>query len=286
MLRIDHVMGLHRLYWIPPGFPASQGAYVSYPAEELHAILSLESHRHQTIMVGEDLGTVPAEVHQAMDRHGLRHTYVLQYEQGSNPKHALRIPPRKSVASLNTHDMPPFAAHWRGLDIQDRHDLGLIPKRKLPLEHKRRQQINRALAIFLCREGWLDCDDIKPLEPEQVLKACLAWLSASPAETVLVNLEDLWLETRSQNTPGTWRERPNWRRKAKFTVEEIIGCKKFRELLGEINRLRQHAGSRPGPILKRQPKQLWSAAASGARRRFSLVSDQRLHPKAAPRSEE
>src|SRR5205085_8948616 len=98
LLRIDHVMGLHRLYWIPRGFPADQGAYVSYPAEELHAILSLESHRHQTMIVGENLGTVTAEVNQAMARHGLRQMYALQYEQRADSRQALRTPPTQVVA--------------------------------------------------------------------------------------------------------------------------------------------------------------------------------------------
>src|SRR5688572_5454747 len=135
LLRIDHVMGLHRLYWIPKGRPASEGAYVQYPAEELYAILSLESHRHKTMLVGENLGTVPPKVNACMTRHDLRETYVLQYEL--RPK-VLRPPPRKSVASLNTHDMPTFEAFLRGLDIDDRHDLGLV--KTLAREHRLRQK--------------------------------------------------------------------------------------------------------------------------------------------------
>jgi 4-alpha-glucanotransferase len=132
MLRIDHVMGLHRLYWVPRGQPASQGAYVTYPAEEVYAMLSIESHRHQAVIVGEDLGTVPPEVSRSLKRHAVGGMFVAQYEFCLPPKPVLRPVPRNVVASLNTHDMPPFHAYWRGLDIEDRRALGLIKRSELP----------------------------------------------------------------------------------------------------------------------------------------------------------
>ncbi|HEY0372015.1 MAG TPA: 4-alpha-glucanotransferase, partial [Thermoanaerobaculia bacterium] len=104
ILRIDHVMGLHRLYWIPRGMEAKDGVYVRYHADELYAILALESQRHGCVVVGEDLGTVPPEVPKMMQRHGVRRMFVVQYEG------KLTEPPKESVASVNTHDMPPFAS--------------------------------------------------------------------------------------------------------------------------------------------------------------------------------
>jgi 4-alpha-glucanotransferase len=255
MLRLDHVMSLHRLYWIPQGHSAREGAYVSYPAEELYAILSLESHRHKTVLVGENLGTVPKEVNDAMARHGLRQMYVLQFAQRPNPRAALAKPPPGSVASLNTHDMPTFAAHWRGLDIDDRAKLGLLTKAEVKKEHARRAEHNLALARFL--QGWLikinkgssrgneaqislrgasapkdqSLVDSAATNLSQVLRACLLWLRASPAELVLVNLEDLWEEEKPQNVPGTSTERPNWRRKARHSIEEIVTNAEFRDVL-------------------------------------------------------
>ena len=85
MLRFDHVMGLHRLYWVPRGLPASQGAYVTYPAEEYYAMLSIESHRHQAVIIGENLGTVPAEVNRGLKRHGVAGMFVVQYEAQPAP---------------------------------------------------------------------------------------------------------------------------------------------------------------------------------------------------------
>src|SRR5439155_1809875 len=127
LLRLDHVMGLHRLYWIPKGFPASEGAYIRYPAEELFAILCLESHRHQTALIGENLGTVPPEVNAAMDKHKINRMFVVQYEQQPDARKALRPPPLECIASMNTHDMPTFSSYWNGLDIPDRADLGILP---------------------------------------------------------------------------------------------------------------------------------------------------------------
>ena len=113
MLRVDHVMGLHRLFWIPKGFPASEGVYVRYPAEELYAVLAQESRRNRCAVVGEDLGIVPPEVCRAMRRHRLSGMFVVQYEWRPDSRRPFRAPPRRSVACLNTHDMPPFAAFWR-----------------------------------------------------------------------------------------------------------------------------------------------------------------------------
>ena len=216
LLRIDHVMGLHRLWWVPHGHPASAGAYVQYPFEELYAILSIESHRHKTMLVGENLGTVPPEVNKSMDRHAMRRMYVLQYEQP--PKGPLPTPPKSVVASVNTHDLPSFAAHWNGSDIDDRVDLGLIPRKEVAREKRNREQARRNLITFLGKKKFLS--SARP-NSEEVLDALLRYLAKSPAETVLVTLEDLWEEERSQNVPGTSTERPNWRRKARYTIEQL-----------------------------------------------------------------
>jgi 4-alpha-glucanotransferase len=227
-LRIDHVMGLHRLYWVPRGFEARQGTYVNYPAGELHAIFNLESHRNRTVLVGENLGTVPPAVDQSMRRHRLRAMYVVQFEERQDPKAALWPPPALSVASLNTHDTPTFAAHWRGDDLMDRVRLGLLRRAELKSAKKHREKLKAALVRFLRTEGFLKRG--KP-DTREVLRALLAWLRASESEMVLVNLEDLWLETRPQNVPGTSSERPNWRRKARLTLEELFQDKQLRRLI-------------------------------------------------------
>lgn len=240
LLRLDHIMGLHRLYWIPTGFPADQGAYVSYPAEELQAILTLESHRNKTVIIGENLGTVPPEVNEDMARHEFRQMYVVQYELRPDSKKPLRTPPAQCVASMNTHDVHPFAAHWRALDLADRLDLGLLDSEEMKNELNHRRELNAALIAFLKSNGCLE-DDASDTAP--VLTACLRWLAASPADFVLINLEDLWQEERPQNVPGTSTERPNWRRKARWSIEQVLSSRELRKLGRELTRLRQQAKS-------------------------------------------
>ncbi len=130
VLRIDHVMQFHRLFWVPDGMGPKDGVYVNYHHDEFYAILALESQRYKALIVGEDLGTVPDEVRDEMARRGLQRMYVVQYEASPNPARPLREVPEDMVANLNTHDMPTFAAFWQGLDIEDRQALGLLEKRK------------------------------------------------------------------------------------------------------------------------------------------------------------
>jgi 4-alpha-glucanotransferase len=226
LLRIDHVMGLQRLYWIPDELSGDKGVYVDYPAEELWAILSLESHRYSAGIVGENLGTVPPAVNAAMRRHDIRQMYVTQYEIMGNPDNpTLRPPPGKSVASLNTHDMPPFAAFLDGMDIDDRLALGLLDEKMAGKERKQRAQMRRALR--------------KPGKGRRaaipsVFQAAIRFLADSRAEIVLVNLEDLWGEILPQNVPATNTERPNWRRRVRPSIEQIRKMAAVAEVLSNV----------------------------------------------------
>jgi len=232
-------MGLHRLFWIPQGMKASQGVYIRYPAEEFYAILALESHRNKAVIVGEDLGTVSPEVRPAMSRHGLQRMYVVQYELDSNLKRALRSVPANAVASLNTHDMPPFAAFWQGLDIQSRQELGLLDEAAAQQEMERRQTLKEYLVGLLQSkgQGMTPCVGL-----QAVLRATLAFLSASRALVVLVNLEDLWQEVQYQNMPGFPKESRNWRRKARYTFDTFCQLPQVVEALNEIDGIRRGGG--------------------------------------------
>ncbi|HLH30205.1 MAG TPA: 4-alpha-glucanotransferase [Terriglobia bacterium] len=214
LLRIDHVMGLHRLYWIPDELTGDKGVYVEYPAEELWAILCLESHRYKAGIVGENLGTVPPAVNAAMKRHAIREMYVTQYEIMGNPQNpVLRRPPAKSVASLNTHDMPPFRAFLDGTDIDDRLDLGFLNEKGARNERKERSVMRRKLGSF---------------------RKAIQFLSESMANIVLINAEDLWEETLPQNVPATNTERPNWRRRVRPRVEQIRKMAGIAEVLSHV----------------------------------------------------
>jgi 4-alpha-glucanotransferase len=147
----------------------------------------------------------------------------------------LRRIPARVVASLNTHDMPPFAAFWEGLDLADRRALGLIPRARLGGEYRRRERVRRSLARLLGRGGRAGTGESAAAA---VFRATVRHLGASAARWVLLNLEDLWQETASQNTPGTSTERVNWRRKARFTLEQVRGSRGLRESLRELSLLR------------------------------------------------
>ncbi len=236
MLRIDHVMGLHRLYWIPRGVEATRGVYVDYRADELYAVFTLESHRHQSVIVGEDLGIVPGYVRSAMARHGLHRMYILYYELADSAAHTPRPIPAKCVAGLNTHDMPPFAAFWEGEDIAESLRLGLLKNQESAAEKKNRAATKKALTKFLTRNKFLNQADAGT---KAALRACLAFLSASKAPTVLVNLEDLWLETKAQNVPGVGDKFPSFRRKARYALEEFCRKREVSDILQCIGKLRR-----------------------------------------------
>jgi 4-alpha-glucanotransferase len=236
ILRIDHVMGLHRLYWVPKTMEASQGTYVQYPAEELYAALSLESHRHQTVIVGEDLGTVPDYIRHTMRQHALRGMYVAQFELDPNPHQALRPVVGRSFASVNTHDTAMFASFWEEGDIDDQIELGLLRAEEAEDDRRYRQAVKHALIEYLRSRGRLPGNNA---DSGAILRGCLIEMAAGPAEFLLVTLEDLWGERRPQNTPGTVEERPNWRRKALRSFEEFRRMPQVSEILQRINDLRR-----------------------------------------------
>jgi len=225
LLRIDHVMGLHRLFWIPEGMPGSQGFYVRYPADDIYAILSVESHRHDAGIVGENLGLVPQEVNEALERHNVRQLYIVQSELSLDSRSKLlRKPKSDCVASLNTHDMTPFQSFIEGLDIADRVDLKFLDRKSALAETKTRVRLRKALQRFLHRKN--------------LFQGCIDFLGRSKAGIVLVNLEDLWGETQPQNVPATTRQRPNWRRRLRFSIEQMRESREIQKTLYRLNDMR------------------------------------------------
>jgi 4-alpha-glucanotransferase len=215
-MRIDHVMGLHRLFWVPHGASATDGVYVRYRPEEWYAILCLESRRNDTVIVGEDLGVVPARVRQAMNRHGLYRSYVLELELKGRPGRAANPSSPNSMASLNTHDLPTFAGYWSGTDLGPRKEQGWIDDAGLKRERATRDRQRDALIHDLRAAGFLAKDEAGS---RALLLACLSWMAAGPARMLVVNLEDLWGQPLQQNMPGTTTQYPNWRRPARQFAE-------------------------------------------------------------------
>lgn len=242
-LRLDHVMGLHRQYWIPEGMEPADGVYVRYPGRELSAILTLESHRHQAMIAGENLGTVPPAVNQALRRHRIHSMYVVPFEGSAGRRPGLRPIRADGIASLNTHDLPSFAAFWDDLDIDERLRLGLLGLAQARAMRAVRRAARRSIVAHLRREGLLTGPDA---DPRDVLEACLAHLGASDARLVMVNLEDLWGETRSPNLPGAPAGYPNWRRRARYSLEAFSRMPRVMRSLEALAHARQH---RVSPLL-------------------------------------
>ncbi|HTR50227.1 MAG TPA: 4-alpha-glucanotransferase [Kofleriaceae bacterium] len=209
MLRVDHVMGLFRLYCVPAGRPATDGVYIRYHADELLAILALESARARCAVAGEDLGTVPPHVRPAMAAHGMFRLHVGQWHLPMHVGEAPAPAPAEAVASLNTHDTATFAGWWRGADIDDKRELGLIDGAQEAAERAERARQREALVAF---SAIRPADDALT-EVERAMVAATTDLAVGPAEVVLVALDDLVLDPVPHNVPGTVSERPNWQRR-------------------------------------------------------------------------
>ncbi|MFJ1867646.1 4-alpha-glucanotransferase [Streptomyces sp. NPDC088097] len=206
-LRIDHVMGLFRLWWIPEGTPPAEGAYVSYDGEAMLAVLVLEAHRAGSVVVGEDLGTVEPGVRDALARRGILGTSVLWFERdwaGDGEPLASGAWREDCLATATTHDLPPTAAKLAGSHVELRDRLGLLTR---PLETERAED-----AADTAR--WLEELDRLGLDTkgeEAAVTALYAFLLRTPARLVGVWLPDAVGDRRPQNLPGTWDQYPNWR---------------------------------------------------------------------------
>ncbi len=239
VVRIDHVMALHRLFWVPRGMPATDGVYVGYPAEELWAVVCVESNRHRAAIVGEDLGTVPPEVREAMADRAARRMWVLPFEVRDDPPR-IEAPPELSLATLDTHDTPPFAAWWDELPPERRRRIALAVGATGAGDDGTAGNGGSAGARGSAGDGEPAGGEMSETARARAVRdAALRFMSDSEARLIMVNLEDLWLEKDPQNEPGTTMEqRPNWRRKARFGIEM------FREMPEVVKTLRAVDGVR------------------------------------------
>jgi 4-alpha-glucanotransferase len=222
-LRIDHVMGLFRQFWVPSGRPPSEGAYVRYPSADLLGILALESARARALVIGEDLGTVPRGLPSQLARWNILSTRVLYFAR--SPRGTFlpaRAYPDRSLASANTHDMPPLAGYWRERDIELRRQSGeLRSAAAVEVARAERARERRALLRRLAAEELLP-DDEAPRSNATLRGAVHAFLCRSPAALVGIALDDLVGETEPVNLPGVGPDCfPSWSRRLTLPIERF-----------------------------------------------------------------
>ncbi|MFJ9627823.1 4-alpha-glucanotransferase [Streptomyces sp. NPDC101175] len=215
-LRIDHVMGLFRLWWVPQGGPPTEGTYVRYDAEAMLAILTLEASRAGSVVIGEDLGTVEPGVREELQERGVLGTSVLWFERDWEGDGRPLAPERwraDCLATATTHDLPPTAARLTGEHVELRHRLGLLTR---PVEEERVEaatDVGEWLAL-LARLGLFEhaTGGGRPASQEEAeIHAVHRFLLRTPARMIGVWLPDTVGDRRPQNLPGTWDQYPNWR---------------------------------------------------------------------------
>lgn len=226
-LRMDHVMGLRRLFWVVRGLPAAEGAYVSYPFEDLLGILALESQRNRCLVVGEDLGTVPDEVRHALHPMGVLSTRILYFERRDDGR--MKPPgeyPAQAAAAVTTHDLPTLAGFWQGLDIELRDSLQLFPSkevrnRQIAARNADRPHLLEALAgEGLLPPGGGTQPESFPGMTAELARAVYAYLARSPSRLLLVQMEDGFGVAEQPNLPGaTEAIYPCWRLKLPLELE-------------------------------------------------------------------
>ncbi|WP_254700201.1 4-alpha-glucanotransferase [Trinickia violacea] len=260
-IRIDHILGLRRLWLVPDGELAMNGAYLRYPAEDLLRLIALESSRHRAIVIGEDLGTIPPGFRERLADRGLLGIRVLWFEHAHHG--AAFKPPgewgRSALATTTTHDLPTIAGWWRGADIDWRNRIGQTAARADGRDPVALAQAERAAD----RDALWHAFQRAHLAPQNVgappvdhapVDEALAFVSATPAPIVTYPLEDLLGLVDQPNLPGSIDEHPNWRRRIAQAVDELFADAVFADRLLAVARARSDASSsHPRPNSARTP---------------------------------
>jgi 4-alpha-glucanotransferase len=228
-LRIDHVAGLFRLWWVPPGGSAADGTYVHYDAEVMTAVLTLEAHRAGALVIGEDLGTVEPEVTAALAERNMLGSAVLWFTRDEDAPGLPLLPPDRwpenAVATVSTHDLPTAAGFLRGEHVRARAELGLLAD--VPAEEAKAAADRAELVALLATEGLADPD----APDDELVVAIHALLARSRSRLVLVAPYDVIGETRQPNLPGTVDEYPNWRLPLPLRLEELMADERVRRVV-------------------------------------------------------
>jgi 4-alpha-glucanotransferase len=223
-IRVDHAMGLARLWLIPEGACPADGAYLNFPVVDLLRLLALESVRHNVVVIGEDLGTVPEGFHDMLEQSGIHGMRVLWFERDAKTGF---VPPRgwgsTDVAMTSTHDLPTVAGWWKGSDIDLRHEHGRLGEGVDPeTVRKEREQDRPRLWNAFVREHVGEGPVPKPEETDRVVDAAVRFIAKTEVPLSLIPLEDLLGQEDQPNLPGTITEHPNWRRRLPVPADAVL----------------------------------------------------------------
>ena len=249
-LRIDHVMGLMHLFWIPKGRKPDSGAYIEYPFEDLLAVLALESHRSKCLVVGEDLGTVPAGFRKRMAAANVLSYRVLYFEKDGDRFKQPEEYPGLALACVTTHDLATLSGFWREADIDLKHELDLYPDAAAEDgERSARDDDRKQLLAALDKQGLLSQamrrDAARGGMNPALAAAVHEYLARSPVRLLLVQLDDLTEEGEQLNLPGTDAERPNWRRRLHLKIKDMADAPVVRALVAGLEERANTRGQSP-----------------------------------------
>jgi 4-alpha-glucanotransferase len=233
-VRIDHVMGLARLWVIPHGRPSSEGAYLSMPVRDLMRLVRLESHRHQAVVIGEDLGTLPEGFHSMLDDGGMSGLRVLWFEKNGVQFKKPSAWSKTAVAVTSTHDLPTVAGWWRGQDISWREKLGMAGDGMETRDAERSQ-----LWSAMVEAGAAAMPMPGPDDSDVVADAACAFLGQTEATLALLPIEDAIGLPEQPNLPGTTDEHPNWRRRLPEEASVILDRPDVAARLAKLHAARQ-----------------------------------------------
>ncbi|MEP9321144.1 4-alpha-glucanotransferase [Pseudomonas sp. LABIM340] len=232
-LRIDHILGLRRLWVIPAGSEAQDGAYLDYPIQDLLRLICLEAERARAVIIGEDLGTVPPGLREALAERGILGMRVLLFEQQHGGFIAPAHWPDNALATSTTHDLPTLEGWQKGRDIDWREQLGQRTRETAADERNTRQHESFALRRALGESG---------ITPDPVLDGAIEFLGATPAPLVLLPLEDALACIEQPNLPGPGDSHPNWRRRFERNAGEMLDDPAVRARLERLHRARGSTG--------------------------------------------
>jgi (1->4)-alpha-D-glucan 1-alpha-D-glucosylmutase len=246
-LRIDHVMALTRLFWIPQSMTGADGGYVRYPFATLAAIVALESVRNRCMVIGEDLGAVPDGLRASLHDSGFLSYRVLVYERHWQGDGRFCLPheyPRQALATVATHDMPTMTEYWQGGDIDRRDRLGLYPTPQQRDDERVRRRHERDGMLWLL--GEIGASPADPENAGQAIESLHSAIAKSTSMLAAIQLDDIMGETEPVNIPGTYREYANWRRKLALSIEDIFNDPRWSRLTAIMREAGRSGRSSPG----------------------------------------